>query len=266
MRKRIGFIGGAAAPSPVGAVAPELQPLLPQGAEILVFPSRVPAFPYTPLERVLQDLGHTDAAFTAAENGCEVIVIDSVGDYGIEAMRSSLPIPVFGAGESGMAAAAMGGRRFAIVTVWPPSMNFIVEGRVRAAGFNDACVGILNVGSEEDVQRPGGTAAYLSRVRYGQQAIVDRISAAIGGAAASGAEAVLLGCTCMSPIAETLSATASVPVINPLAAALTVALEARPVPPRVLRSGHREAFRKMVEAVADEPPEPCPACVVAEEL
>lgn len=69
----------------------------------------MPAFPYTPIEQAMQALGHADAALSAAEQGCEALVIDSVGDYGLSAMRAMLPIPAIGSGEAGLAEAAEGG-------------------------------------------------------------------------------------------------------------------------------------------------------------
>ena len=257
--RRIALIGGGPASGPVAAS--ELQQLVALVDALVSYPSRVSAFPYTALEMLLQDMGHAEAAFTAVGDGAAAIVIDSVGDYGLAAMRASLPVPAFGAGEAGMAAAGANGRRFAIVTVWPASMNFILDGRLRSYGHHRACTGIFNVGAEGDIAGPDGPDAYLSRIKGGHGSVIDAASHAIGLAASQGAEAVMLGCTCMSGIAATLAAAASIPVINPLAAAVAAAAAAGPIPSSAVREGRRDMLRAMVDAVAGAPAEACPVCI-----
>lgn len=259
---RIGLIGTPHDPLRRGGPAQELAALLPPGAAFRAYPSRVPAFPYTPVEQALQQIGHLDAAFAAADDGCAALVIDSVGDYGLPAIRAALALPVIGAGEAGMAAAAAHGR-FAIVTVWPRSMNFIPEGLLRAYGHDAACLGITNVGDEADVEALAGPDGYLARVRSGEQTLLAAIDRAVVAAHAAGAQAVLLGCTCMSALAERITAPAGLTIVNPLAAAVAAALAAPPpvlVP--ALRPGRRDLIDRMVGAVADEPAEDCPVCLV----
>jgi allantoin racemase len=259
MTSRIALIGGGPRLGPV--VAPELQQLVAPADELVSYPSRISAFPYTALEMLLQEVGHAEAAFTAVDEGARAIVIDSVGDYGLGAMRASLSAPAFGSGEAGLAAAGAKGRRFAIVTVWPASMNFILEGRLRTYGHRDACTGILNVGAEDDVAGADGPNAYLSRIKGGHQRVIDAASHAIGIAASQGAEAVMLGCTCMSGITATLAAAAPIPVINPLAAAVAAAAAAGPILRPSVGEDRRDMLRAMVEAVAGAPAEACPVCI-----
>ncbi|HEU4970213.1 aspartate/glutamate racemase family protein [Sphingomonas sp.] len=261
MTRRIALIGGGAAAGPV--VAPELRQLVGSEDELVAYPSRVSVFPHTALELLLQEVGHAEAAVAAVDDGVAAIAIDSVGDYGLAAMRASLPVPAFGAGEAGMAAAGAEGRRFTIVTVWPPSMNFILEGRLRAYGHSGACAGIFNIGTEPDVSGPEGPGAYLSRIKSGHRSVIDKAAGAIATAAAQGAEAVMLGCTCMSGIAATLAAQASVPVINPLAAAVAAAAKAEAVPPPETLADRKDMLRAMVDAIPQQPAEACPVCIEA---
>jgi len=263
----IGLLG--AVRDPFRSPAPELMSLLSPGTTLRAFPSRVPAFPFSPLEQALQQVGHLDAGLSAAQAGCDALVIDSLGDYGLAAVRATTPLPVFGPGETGMAQAAAGGRRFGIVTVWPRSMNFIPEGLLQAYGHAAACVGISNVGAETELDRLAGPDGYLAQVRDGVATIVDAVSAAIMEMTGRGADAVLLGCTCMSPLAAALAARAPVPVINPLASALAAAERAGPWPGGeriVTRAGRPDLVKRMVDGVADEPAEDCPVCVVASSL
>lgn len=260
---RIGLIGTALNPLQRGGPTPELAPLFP-GIGFHAFPSRVPAFPYTPLEQAMQALGHAEAALSAAEQGCDAVVIDSVGDYGLAAMRAMLPIPAIGSGEAGLAEAAQDGRSFGIVTVWPQSMNFILNERLQACGVFGLCAGIVNTGSDADAASLTGPDGYLAQVRDGKAAILQQVLAGIAALAEEGAEAVMLGCTCMSAMAETIAAASPVPVINPLAAGVRAALAAPPVarPPQV-REGRPALLRAMVDAVAGEMAEDCPVCIVS---
>ena len=260
---RIGMIGTPANPLQRGGPAPELAALFPD-ARFHAFPSRVPAFPYTPLEQAMQALGHAEAALSAAESGCDAVVIDSVGDFGLAAMRAMLPIPAIGSGEAGLAEAVEGGRSFGIVSVWPESMNFILYERLQACGVLHLCAGMANIGSEEDAAAIAGLDGYLAQVREARGAILSRVQAGIATLAAKGAEAVMLGCTCMSPMAERIAKASPVPVINPLAASARAALAAPPVarPPQ-LREGRPALLRAMVDAVAGEVAEACPVCIAS---
>jgi allantoin racemase len=260
-RMRIGLIGTALNPLQRGGPAPELAALFPH-ASFHAFPSRVPAFPYTPLEQAMQALGHAEAALSAVEQGCAAAVIDSVGDYGLAAMRAMLPIPAIGSGEAGLAEAATGGRRFGIVTVWPESMNFILAERLQSCGLADRCTDIINIGSDDDAASLTGPGSYLAQVREGQAAILQRVLAGIETLVAGGAEAVMLGCTCMSAMAQSVAAASPVPVINPLAAGLRAALAAPPIalPPQP-REGRPALLCAMVGAVAGEMTEDCPVCI-----
>ncbi|MBT0669859.1 hypothetical protein HT136_15955 [Novosphingobium profundi] len=260
---RLALVG---TPRSLGPVRPELMADLPEGTRLEAWPSRVGVFPSGPLERDMQALGHLEAGLCALEADVDALVLDTLGDYGLAALRAVSARPVVGAGEAGMGAAAERGR-FAIVTVWPASMNFVPEGLLRAYGHEASCLAIHNVGLEEDLANLSGPEGYLGQVGSGAQTLLARIDAAIARACAQGAEAILLGCTCMSPIAARLAQASRVPVINPLREAARLAVQRaasaapKPAQPPVARLA---AVRAMVDAVADLPEEACPVCVVAQ--
>jgi allantoin racemase len=261
---RIGFLGTVVSPLRPTA-APELAASLRADTVLCAYPSRVPVFPSTPVERAMQAIGHLEAGLSAQAAGCAAAVIDSVGDYGLPALKSALAIPVVGAGQAGMAEAGRGGRAFSVVTVWPASMNFIVEDLLRDYGFGAQCLGIHNVGVEEDLEMVAGPDGYLERVRSAADAILDRVSVLCNGAAAAGAQAVLLGCTCMSPMASKVAARASVPVINPLLQAAVLAdglARSSAARPLALKPGRDLMVRSMVDAVAGAEAEDCPVCIL----
>ncbi|WP_439491559.1 aspartate/glutamate racemase family protein [Blastomonas fulva] len=259
--RRIGLIGAAVDPLARTGPAPELAALFP-GIELIAFPSRVPAFPHTPLEQAMQALGHAEAALQAAEDGCGAVVIDSVGDYGLAAMRAMLSVPAIGSGKAGLAEAAMGGRRFGIVTVWPESMNFILAERLSASDCAELWVGIVNVGEDSDTKVLAGPDGYLAQIRAGREGVVHKVLAGVAELAARGAQAVMLGCTCMSGMADGIADAVDISIINPLAAGVRAASKAQPLPAAPdLRQGRADLLRAMVGAVAGDPAEDCPVCI-----
>lgn len=246
------------------AVRPELHIALPDGARLTAWPSRAGVFPASPIERDIQAIGHFEAGLRAAAQGADAVVIDSVGDYGLDALRAGLGIPATGAGECGMAAAAALGR-FAIVTVWPASMNFVPEALLRGHGHEDRCIGIYNVGTEAVLGRIAGPDGYLARVGDAEPALLAAVVDAVARAAADGADAVMLGCSCMSPMAAQVAAAVTIPVINPLLEATVQAVR------RVAASGPATApvttgrgmlVTRMMDAIGDEADEDCPVCIM----
>lgn len=262
---RIALVGTAAGLAAAES-RPDLKPAVPAGTELSAWPSRVGVLPSTPVERDLQAIGFLEAGMRAAASGVDAIAVDSFGDYGLAAMKVGLGIPVASAGESGIAVAAALGR-FAIVTVWPASMNFTPEGLIRTYGHEDRCVGIYNVGAEDVLGRVAGPDGYLAGVNRGEPAILLSILAAIDAAKAAGAEAILLGCTCMSPMAAKIAAAAAIPVINPLVEALkrAVALtyDAKPAAAPIV-STREPMITRMIDAIAGQANESCPVCVVSQ--
>lgn len=77
---------------------------------------RGPASVESAIDEVLAAPGVVDAACRAEAEGCHAIVIDCMLDPALEAAREAVTIPVIGAGEAGLeAAASFGG--FSVVTV-----------------------------------------------------------------------------------------------------------------------------------------------------
>jgi hypothetical protein len=137
-----------------------LLPHAPEGVTLVIYPPRITAFPHTPYDRLLVDLAHVDAAERAAADGVDAILIDSTCDWGIEAIRAVVDVPVAGAGEVGIAEASAGGRRFGIVTIWPPALEFIYTEWARTVPGGERCTGIrVRVG------RPGARSARRRRGR-----------------------------------------------------------------------------------------------------
>lgn len=177
--------------------------------------SRLPGFAGTAYDRLVVDLGYVDAAQRAAAAGCAAIFINSYADYGIEAMRAVVRVPVIGAGEASMIAAAADGRRYAIVTVWPRSMAFLYEERLRSVAAGSRCVSVRYLSPEDELARLGTDAGVQERMARFEHAIIERVVTECERAVRDdGAQAIVLGCTCMAPIGPAVAARVSVPVIE----------------------------------------------------
>lgn len=224
---RIGILGSGTASTTPPAHFHDAQAAHPDALLELVTP-RLSAFAFSPYERLVVDLGYVDAAQSAAARGAAAIVVNSFADYGIEAARAATGVPVVGAGEQTLrAASADGTRRFVIVTVWPESMDFLYEERLRATGLTALCTGIRHVGREDELQRLGRADGVMDRMARRERGIVESVAAACGSALRDdGAQAVALGCTCMAPIGPQVAAQVAAPVYEPSRCAIEAAIAA----------------------------------------
>lgn len=155
-------------------------------------------------------------AIEAEQDGVDALIIDCMGDPGLQAARESVHIPVFGPAETSMHVAAMLGHRFAIVTVLERVRPLIehLAGRYGVAG-KLACVRSVDtpvLAIDDDPDR-------LADALFGEArraVLVDR------------ADVVVLGCTGFAGLDAALKARLdeaglAVPVTDPLAVTLAVA-------------------------------------------
>ena len=220
--RRIAILGGDAGRS--HPLAP-LDEVRSAGFTPALISPRLKVFPHTPYERGLAVIAYLEAAIAAERAGYDAVMINTLGDYGVDEMKSALRIPVVGAGEATIALTANLGRRFSVVILWPPKMNFIVEERLRAGGAAARCVSIRNVLGNDDI---AGTSDAISAMA-GLQApstsdVLDRVIAqALAAVREDGADTIVLGCTCMAPIAPLVASRVQVPVLDPMRTGYTVA-------------------------------------------
>ena len=203
--------GTATPPAQIAAVAgPDFAPELVE--------TRYSVFPGTPYDRGLAVVGYVDAGVSAAQAGHAAVFINTFGDYGLAELRSALSIPVVGAGEAAMALASTLGRKFAIVTIWPESLKFIFDERLASSGTQDRCTEIVFVLAKDEMRTRGAADDPVSRMRQGNTAVIDRVVAGAEEAIKRGADTIVLGCTCMSPIAAQIASRIAAPVIDPMTA------------------------------------------------
>lgn len=203
-----GFTGTPEPPAPIAAVASA-------GFKPELIETRLRTFPMTPYDRGLTQLAYVDCAVEAERAGFDAVFINTFGDYGIDEMRSATGMVVVGAGEATMAMCCNLGRRFSIVTIWPPKLNFIYDERLRNCGMEDRCVSVRSVLSDQEVADLEGAGGAVAGLKDGNADLVDRIVNEIDKAVTEdGADTIALGCTCMAPVGPEIAKRVSVPVLE----------------------------------------------------
>jgi allantoin racemase len=200
-----------------------------------------------------------------------VLLIDSTCDWGIEAIRAAVEVPVVGAGEVGIAEASRNGRPFAIVTVWPPALEFLYTERARNVPGGEQCVSIRYASADGELARLGEDDNVVARMERREEPVVGRIVEECRRAVADdGAEVILLGCTCMAKTAPLIEERFGVvPIIEAARSALAIALNA--VPASRNRTARAGLVPLLVDTWLDAAPPPamqadegCGACVGVE--
>ncbi|MDG4650177.1 aspartate/glutamate racemase family protein [Roseibacterium sp. SDUM158017] len=150
------------------------------------------------------------AALATGMARARAVIVAAFGDPGLSELRARLSIPVTGIAEAGMAEAAQGGRRFAVVTTTPRLRERIAETAARHG--HDAFIGTWTT--------PGDPVALTADA----DALRRALDAACIAAAEAGAEAIVIGGGPLAEAARDLAASAAVPLIEPLPAAVRLSL------------------------------------------
>lgn len=152
--------------------------------------------------------GLFDMAGHAAQGGADAIIIGCFDDTGLETLRARLPCPVIGLGEAGMLTACLVAARFAVVTTTDASVP-VIEQNIDRMGLTPRCAGVFATG--------------IPVLALEQN--LEVLRRALGAVAAtSGATALVLGCAGMSVIADRLDPPRAVRIIDPVRAAIGLAL------------------------------------------
>lgn len=157
---------------------------------------------------VVQDYGMQLAA-----EGFDALIIAGFGDPGLLALRERLAIPVTGIAEAGIAEAAAGGRRYAIVTT-TPSLLASLRRTAAQYGHADTLVSVRITAGDmmHTMQNTSRMAAAL--LESCRQAI--RLD---------GAEAIVIGGGPLASAAQIIAPQLDVPLIEPVAAAVRLAVQ-----------------------------------------
>lgn len=152
------------------------------------------------------------AVLTASLGDADAVIVAAFGDPGLDAAGAALGIPVTGIAEAGMAEASAGGRRFAVVTTTPDLREQIAD-TARRHGHQHF-VGTWT------------TQADPVELTADPQALVTALAEAVERAIREGAaDAVIIGGGPLAVAARALAGTVSVPLIEPLPAAVRLSLD-----------------------------------------
>lgn len=153
-----------------------------------------------------------DAVRSADFGSIAGLVVAAFGDPGLDRLRRSVPCPVTGIAEAGLAEAASGGRQFAVATT-TPHLVASIAGLVARYGHAAKFVGtFLTEGDIDTLMRDPPRLA-------------DALAAASRAAIAAGAEAVVIGGGPLAVAARVIAPHLSVPVIEPIPAAVRLAVQ-----------------------------------------
>jgi len=146
----------------------------------------------------------------AEKEGYDAVSLDCAMDTVVRASREAVKIPVTSAGEASYLLAMGLCNRFSIITVLKSTADAIKE-NVSKYGFSSkvasvryACIPVLDLKDEKKAFN----------------AILDESKIAIDK---DGAEAIVLGCTGMSSLAQRLNRELGIPVIDPAVASMKLA-------------------------------------------
>lgn len=146
------------------------------------------------------------------EPGIAGVIIAAFGDPALQAARDLVPVPVTGIAEAGMAEAAAGSRRFAVVTTTPDLVDSIAAS---AEAYGHAGRFLGTELTEGDVTALTNDPARLP------QALLAACRRAI---AMRGAEAIVIGGGPLAVAARAIAGELPVPIIEPVPASVRLAV------------------------------------------
>jgi allantoin racemase len=159
----------------------------------------------SPYEAMLMEMYVFEAGMRAEVQGCDAVVMDTVSDSGLDALRSRLTIPVVGPGAVGYHVAAMLGRRFSVVSIWE-GWDYVYRRTLAKYEVGHLAASVRSLDKVPDIDRLlEGEDEVLEDLRKLSLRCVNE----------DGADVIVLGSTTMHAAAGYLAAELPVPVISP---------------------------------------------------
>ncbi len=157
-------------------------------------------------DMLLMDWTVFQAGLTAEAEGYDAVLIDTVSDSGLRALRSRLTIPVLGPGEVAFHTACMLGKKFTVLTMWPQWFP-LYEKTLTDYHLWERCASLRSIDTRPDVTEllAGKEEIIFEKLKTQAQRAIDK----------DGADVIVLGSTTMHQSAAYLAANLPIPVINP---------------------------------------------------
>ncbi|NHC62311.1 aspartate/glutamate racemase family protein [Paenalcaligenes suwonensis] len=155
---------------------------------------------------LLADIGIYEAAVDAEKEGFDAVVIDTMSDSGMAALRSVLSIPVIGPGKASMLYALTLGNSFSVLAQWKPALPRYKK-VIREYGLERQCASVRSFDIEPD---------FVNLTEGKEDTVFPRmLETAMRCVEEDGAEVICLGSTTMHLAAKYLAEHLPVPLINP---------------------------------------------------
>jgi allantoin racemase len=168
-------------------------------------------------EDLVFDMYIAEAGLRAEDEGYDAVVMDTVSDSGMYALRSRLRIPVIGPGLVSYVVAILLGKRFSIITMWD-KWTHLYEKNLAVYDLSQKCASIRAVNIPPDVEAlfSGKEEEMFQKLTAEAQKAIDE----------DGAGVIVLGSTTMHQAGDYMAEHVPAPVINPgpVAIKLTEAL------------------------------------------
>jgi allantoin racemase len=158
-------------------------------------------------ESLIFDMYVVEAGLRAEQEGYDAVIMDTVSDSGLYALRSRLQIPVIGPGQVSYAVAIMLGKRFSIITMWD-KWRHLYEKNLDTYHLWEKCASIRAVNIPPDVEA-------LLQGKEEEEVFTKLTEAARLAIEQDGADVILLGSTTMHEAGQYMSEHLPAPVINP---------------------------------------------------
>jgi Asp/Glu/hydantoin racemase len=157
-------------------------------------------------EDLVFDMYITEAGLRAEEEGYDAVVMDTVSDSGMYALRSRLQIPVIGPGLVSYLVGILLAKRFSIVTMWD-KWTHLYEKNLALYDLKQKCASIRAVNIPPDVE-----ALFTGKEEEMFETLTAEAQKAIDE---DGAGVILLGSTTMHQAGDYMSEHLPTPVVNP---------------------------------------------------
>lgn len=160
----------------------------------------------SPYEQTLCDAFVLDAGARAEEQGYDGVVVNSMSDSALAALRSRLTIPVVAPSQASMLLACLLGKRFSVVTMWPEWHSLYTKAAAQE-GLTHRLASIRDIGV-----RPDAEQLLAGKEDFVFDALLAQCRAAIHE---DGADVLILGSTTMHQSHAWLAERLEVPILNP---------------------------------------------------
>ncbi|MGB7406290.1 MAG: aspartate/glutamate racemase family protein [Pacificimonas sp.] len=157
-------------------------------------------------DTLLMDWTVFQTGITAEDEGYSGVLIDTVSDSGMRALRSRLAIPVVGPGEAAFHMAMTLGKKFTILTMWDEWFP-LYEKTLTEYGYWERVASLRSIDTRPDVTEllEGKEEVVFGKLKAEAEAAMEE----------DGADVIVLGSTTMHQSATWLNDNLLIPVINP---------------------------------------------------